>query len=365
MPFGSSTVRPASLDAASQYRSPAWLALCRPGFEAECGQELLAHAQALGRAVYLRARPASGVVEAVASDGQPLTPAPALRELIFARQCAGLLARCEGLAAGDRVAPLLAALPPDAGPWRELLVEAPDSEDGRALAPLARALAGPLRQALDRADRLDPAAGLRLHAWTLAGDRVWLAQAALADSSGQAGGIPRLRRLAGAPSRSAAKLDEALAVMLTPGERERLLRPGMSAVDLGAAPGGWTWVLARAHLRVTAIDNGPLAPQVLDTGVVDHVRADGFRWRPARPVDWLVCDMVEQPGRVADLIGRWLADGACRHALFNLKLPMKKRHAETLACLARLRESAGIALEVRCRQLYHDREEVTVVALRA
>lgn len=364
MPSGSSTISPTLIGAATQYGGDAWLALCRPGFEAECGQELLAHAQGLGRAVYLRARPASGLVEAVASDGRPLPPAPALRELIFARQCAGLLARCEGLAAGDRVAPLLAALPPDTGPWREVLLEAPDSEDGRELAPLARALAGPLRQALDKAGRLDPAAGLRLHAWTLAGDRVLLAQAALAASSGQAGGIPRLRRLAGAPSRSAAKLDEALAVLLSPEERARLLRPGMSAVDLGAAPGGWTWVLARAHLRVTAIDNGPLAPQVLDTGVVEHVRADGFRWRPARPVDWLVCDMVEQPGRVADLIGRWLADGACRHALFNLKLPMKKRHAETQACLARLHESAEIALDVRCRQLYHDREEVTVLALR-
>ena len=60
-------------------------------------------------------------------------------------------------------------------------------------------------------------------------------------------GIPRLR-LPGAPSRSAAKLEEALLYFLGD-EAERLLRGGMSAVDLGAAPGGWTWILARAWCR--------------------------------------------------------------------------------------------------------------------
>src|SRR5690606_12942174 len=45
------------------------------------------------------------------------------------------------------------------------------------------------------------------------------------------------------------------------------------------------------------------------------------------------------------------------------KLPMKKRYTETLACLERLRETASRPLQVRCRQLYHDREEVTVLAL--
>jgi hypothetical protein len=91
--------------------------------------------------------------------------------------------------------------------------------------------------------------------------------------------------------------------MMDADERQRLLQPGMRAVDLGAAPGGWTWVLTRHHVQVSAIDNGPLAAHVMDTGLVTHVRADGFRWRPAKTVDWLVCDMVEQPIRVATLIG--------------------------------------------------------------
>jgi 23S rRNA (cytidine2498-2'-O)-methyltransferase len=174
--------------------------------------------------------------------------------------------------------------------------------------------------------------------------------------------VPRLRMLAEAPSRSALKLEEALLVLLDAGEREHWLKPGMSAVDLGAAPGGWSWVLARAHLRVIAIDNGPLAQSALATGLIEHVRADGFQWKPQKPVDWLVCDMVESPRRVSARIAEWFAQGWCRQAIFNLKLPMKKRWDETKLCLDAIEQQSGHPLELRARQLYHDREEITVFA---
>ncbi|WP_210217143.1 23S rRNA (cytidine(2498)-2'-O)-methyltransferase RlmM, partial [Klebsiella pneumoniae] len=142
-------------------------------------------------------------------------------------------------------------------------------------------------------------------------------------------GIPRLKLLPDAPSRSALKLDEALLTLLAPEEREALVRPGMRAADLGAAPGGWTWVLTRQHVHVLSIDNGPLRQHVLDTGLVEHLRADGFHWHPEQPLDWMVCDMVEQPRRVAERMATWFREGWCRHAIFNLKLPMKKRWDET------------------------------------
>ena len=48
--------------------------------------------------------------------------------------------------------------------------------------------------------------------------------------------------------------------------------------------------------------------------------------------------------------------------MFNLKLPMKKRWDEVQACFALLREACGERLELRAKQLYHDREEITVFA---
>jgi 23S rRNA (cytidine2498-2'-O)-methyltransferase len=141
-----------------------------------------------------------------------------------------------------------------------------------------------------------------------------------------------------------------------------LLRAGMRAVDLGAAPGGWTWQLAHRGLRVTAVDNGPLKGDVLDDPLVTHLRADGLSYVPKRPVDWMVCDIVEQPSRIASLVGRWLGEGHARHAIFNLKLPMKKRYDEVRRCEAIIRDAlAKTRMEhtLALRQLYHDREEVT------
>ena len=157
------------------------------------------------------------------------------------------------------------------------------------------------------------------------------------------------------------KLAEAFVTFL--GEKEStLLRAGLHAVDLGAAPGGWTWQLTQRGLRVTAIDNGALKGDVAIDPRVTHLREDGLTWRPRRPVDWLVCDIVEQPLRIADLIARWIADGSTRRAIFNLKLPMKKRYDAVVRCVAHMDDilgRAGIDHELRIRQLYHDREEVT------
>ena len=174
-------------------------------------------------------------------------------------------------------------------------------------------------------------------------------------------GIPRLRMPREAPSRSTQKLAEAIAVFL--GDREsELMHAGQSAVDLGAAPGGWTWQLLSRGLQVTAVDNGALAPALARDPNVEHVRADGLAWRPRRPVDWLVCDIVERPQRIATLVADWIVSGSAQSAIFNLKLPMKKRHEEVARCAATIHDRldlAGIDATLALRQLYHDREEVT------
>jgi 23S rRNA (cytidine2498-2'-O)-methyltransferase len=136
----------------------------------------------------------------------------------------------------------------------------------------------------------------------------------------------------------------------------------MRAVDLGAAPGGWTWQLAHRGLRVVAVDNGALKGEVANDPLVTHVREDGLRYRPRRPVDWVTCDIVESPSRIAQLMGDWIGGGHARRALFNLKLPMKKRYDEVERCRAIIAGAlARTSVESRLvlRQLYHDREEVT------
>lgn len=352
------------------------LCYCRGGFEPELAAELGERAAAAGHHGYAETERGSGHVRfhLPAGDAAALSRALPWRSLVFARQKLVLLAALTGLDTSDRITPVLAALQArgslqgTAPAFGALMVEHPDSDAARPLAGLARALGNALRPALRQAGllaRADDPRLPRLHVCLLAGDHVLLASSTPGDSAPWPMGVPRLRLHRDAPSRSALKLEEAFLTLLDEDERQRLLRPGMSAADLGAAPGGWTWVLQRAGLHVTAVDNGPLREHVLAAGAVEHLREDGFRWQPARPLDWMVCDMVEQPRRVASRMATWFREGWCRQAVFNLKLPMKKRWLETSLCLDIFIREAGKPLELRARQLYHDREEITVLALPA
>lgn len=343
---------------------------CRAGFEPELAAELTHRAALAGIAGYARTERGSGWVEFVSDDAAALARALPFAGLIFARQKLLRIVDLRGIDSRDRIAPILAALTHvgTAGlgpPYGELWIEHPDSDEGKTLAGLARSFGNALRPALRKGGWLtarDEPSRPRLHVIFLAGDHVVLAQADPRDSAPWPLGIPRLRMHADAPSRSALKLEEALLTLLTQDEQRHLLREGMRAADLGAAPGGWSWVLMRHGLHVTAIDNGPLRQHLLDSGRVDHLRADGFHWQPKQSLDWMVCDMVEQPRRVAERMATWLREGWCRHTVFNLKLPMKKRWDETRLCLDLFERQARKPLLVRARQLYHDREEITVFA---
>ena len=341
------------------------LCYCRAGFEPELAAELTARAAEAGFAGYARTERGSGFVVFACDQAQALSRALPWRSLVFARQKLQLLAELHGLDPRDRITPIVDALSSRPLRYGTLLVEHPDSDAGKPLSGLARAFGNALRPALRKAGLLaasDDVALPRLHVCFAAGDHAFVASGDVADSAPWPLGIPRLRLLPDAPSRSALKLEEALLTLLDDGERTRFLREGMRAADLGAAPGGWTWVLVRHGLHVSAIDNGPLRQHVLDTGLVEHLRADGFHWQPPRPLDWMVCDMVEQPRRVAERMATWLREGWCRQTIFNLKLPMKKRWDETRLCLDLLAAQAQRPLVVRARQLYHDREEITVFA---
>ncbi len=342
---------------------PSWLLHCRAGFEAECAEEAIAAAAQHGRAAFARTERGSALVEVAPAAAQSIGPPPPWRDLVFARQSLSLLARFGALDPKDRLGPPIDALAEAGVRVVDCWVEAPDSEAGEALRGLARALEAAAVPLLRKRTLIDPASTWRAHLVLRDGTQALLALADVRSAAPWPMGIPRLKFPRGAPSRSTLKLDEAFLVLLDDSERARWLRPGMTAVDLGAAPGGWTWQLVARSIRVTAIDNGPMDPKLMDSGLVEHRREDGFRFRPRQRVDWVVCDMVEQPARVAALMRDWLAEGHARAAIFNLKLPMKKRWLESQRCLGLLREVLGGSWTIRAKQLYHDREEITVAVL--
>lgn len=343
------------------------VALCRAGFEPECALDLAALAEAAQAQCTAGARTLAGVV--MLPLARPIAPARmtqaiASRPPVFAREVSvGTLPI--PLGERDRITPVVAAARALSVQCGVLWLEYPDTNDGKHLSAMCRRLEPLLQSALQAAQVLTAGENLRLprlHVVFTSKQEACVATSAPAWNSAWPMGIPRLKMPRDVPSRSTLKLAEAFGTFLSDDEQLRLLRPGLRAVDLGAAPGGWTWQLAHRGLRVTAVDNGPMKGSVADDSLVTHLREDGLTWRPARPVDWLVCDIVLQPIRIAELVARWIADRDARRAIFNLKLPMKKRYAEVERCAARMREITDcghVNAKLTLKQLYHDREEVT------
>lgn len=104
----------------------------------------------------------------------------------------------------------------------------------------------------------------------------------------------------GLRSRAAFKLEELI-------ERDRLLKPGMSVVDLGAAPGGWSQLVSQrlgGNGKIIALDILPMQ----GLGGVDFLQGD-FREETVlhelearlegRPVDLVLSDMAPNMSGVA------------------------------------------------------------------
>jgi 23S rRNA (cytidine2498-2'-O)-methyltransferase len=170
------------------------------------------------------------------------------------------------------------------------------------------------------------------------------------------GGRARVRLSGAKPSRAARKLEEAFAWLgVAPGA-------GELCVDLGAAPGGWSWLLLERRARVVAVDPARLRPDLYERRGLRHVQDSAFLFEPEEPVDWLFCDMAWRPLEVASLLAKWGRHGMAHMMVANFKLPMKRK-AEMVARVRAIVSQSGWR-DVRSRQLYHDRDEITLVAHR-
>lgn len=136
---------------------------------------------------------------------------------------------------------------------------------------------------------------------------------------------------------------------------------GMRALDLGAAPGGWTHYLSKRGISVDAVDPAALDEAVLEQAKVRHYRmtAQEFaRNNGEEQYDLIVNDMKMDTNQSMDILcqmSRLLKkNGEC---LMTLKLPkqgVQKR-------INTARKVLGERFEtVRIRQLYYNRSEVTV-----
>jgi 23S rRNA (cytidine2498-2'-O)-methyltransferase len=152
------------------------------------------------------------------------------------------------------------------------------------------------------------------------------------------------------PARAYRKLREALAHL------DLVPTAAQTWVDLGAAPGSWSFDAIEAGAHVFAIDRSPLRDDLMQAPNCTFVKTDAFTYRPDAPVDVLVCDVIAFPERNIALLESWLSEGLCRAFVVTLKFRGEDDYTKVDACKAVL---AQYAHRYVFRQLYHNKNEVT------
>ncbi len=174
-----------------------------------------------------------------------------------------------------------------------------------------------------------------------------------------AGGAIPVDVPADAPSRAYAKLEEAIAWGKLPVER------GQVALEIGAAPGGALYALARRGLEAWGVDTGDLAPHVAALPNVHHlpIKVGALRWEQLPPrVDWLLVDVNLAPQVALHEVARLVPPmrASLRAAIFTLKLNDLAIVAELPRLVERI-AAMGFA-DVRLRHLPSNRREICAIA---
>jgi 23S rRNA (cytidine2498-2'-O)-methyltransferase len=185
-----------------------------------------------------------------------------------------------------------------------------------------------------------------LGSWTLlAPDR--LLAAARCSSPFPNGEVQFVEDKTGPPNRAYLKLWEALVRL------RGWPQPGQRCLDLGASPGGWTWVLAKLGASVTAIDKAPLDPRIAAMPGVSWRGESAFALDPESvgPVDWLFSDVIAYPARLLRLVERWRESGLAKNFVCTIKFQGETDH-EAAASFAAIPGAQVL-------HLHHNKHELT------
>lgn len=136
------------------------------------------------------------------------------------------------------------------------------------------------------------------------------------------------------------------------------------ALDIGAAPGGWTSFLLERGLDVTAVDPAKLHPTVLASPRLTYIQKNAGNVQfKENQFDLLVCDMSWSPKLTAKLVSELLyclTPGGT--AVITVKLLTKKPMALIQEVMTTFQEAS---LQIQhAKQLFHNRDEITLYMIK-
>ncbi len=135
--------------------------------------------------------------------------------------------------------------------------------------------------------------------------------------------------------------------------------PGGVVLDMGAAPGGWSRLMVEFGCQVVAVDPARLDPRLAATPQITYLGKTVQDYLPTRQRFDLILNDMRMDARDS---ARLMVEAAAAlkpggQALMTLKLP-EERPAATAEHALKILQT-GFA-EVRARQLFHNRSEITV-----
>ena len=121
------------------------------------------------------------------------------------------------------------------------------------------------------------------------------------------------------PNRAYLKLWEALSIL------NELPKANDVALDLGASPGGWTYVMQSLGANVIAVDKAPLEPRIAALPRIKTIQESAFALNPNdfESIDWLICDVACYPERLYTLLEKWIASKKAKRIIATIKLQGK------------------------------------------
>ena len=129
---------------------------------------------------------------------------------------------------------------------------------------------------------------------------------------------------------------------------------GEKVVELGAAPGAWTWCLADLGADCHSVDRAPLDPRIEELPNVFHRQCDAFALKPEDEMaDWLCSDLICYPDRLIQMINEWLEHGHCQNYIITIKF-QGDTDFESIKILQEIPNSWLI-------HLYNNKHEVTFI----
>ncbi len=153
------------------------------------------------------------------------------------------------------------------------------------------------------------------------------------------------------PNRAYLKLWELFTVHTLP------LDKAASVIELGASPGGWTWVLSQRFKKVYSVDRADLDKKIQKISNIEHHIGDAFQvdCDQFKDCSWLFSDIICTPQKAYDLIEYWMKNSHVKNYVCTIKFK-GDCDFEILEKFLKIENSAVL-------HLYQNKNEVTWMRL--